>query len=174
MSEAGIPPMAVMLKSERLIFREWCDEDLPAFHRICSDARVMEFVGHGQPWSLETTEHFISRATGSLQEFGFCQWPLIHKADAVLNGYCGFVQTADGPEIGWRLAPDYWGQGLATEAARMALEHGFQELGFQRVIATVQVANAASIRVIEKLGMQHESSFQRNGREVLVYQTSVT
>jgi len=79
------------------------------------------------------------------------------------------VQSEDGTEIGWRLAPEFWGQGLATEAASGALEHGFQTLGFQRVIATVQAANAASIRVIEKLGMQHESSFQRNGREVLTY-----
>jgi [ribosomal protein S5]-alanine N-acetyltransferase len=84
--------------------------------------------------------------------------------------YCGFVQTKESAEIGWRLAPEYWGQGLATEAARVVLEHGFQELSFQRVIATVQAENRASIRVIEKLDMQHESSFQRNGRDVFMYE----
>ncbi len=50
-----------------------------------------------------------------------------------------------------------------------SLANGFRELGFQRVIATVQSANRASIRVVEKLGMRRESSFQRNGRELLVY-----
>ena len=163
--------MAVTLESDRLMFRDWSDTDLPAFHRICSDPRVMEFVGDGQPWSLKTTEEFISRATSSLKELGFCQRPLIHKADAVLVGYCGFLQSEEGPEIGWSLAPAFWGRGLATEAASAALEHGFQKLGFQRVIATVQSGNRASIRVIEKLGMQQESSFQRNGRELLVYST---
>ncbi len=145
--------MATAFESERLIFREWFDADVPAFHRICSDPRVMEFVGDGRTWGIERTERFICHATESLRESGFCQWPLIHKADAALIGYCGFLQTGDGPEIGWRLAPEYWGRGLATEAARVALDHGFQELGFQRVVATVQSANEASIRVIQKLGM---------------------
>ena len=109
------------------------------------------------------------RAKETYKERGFCQWPLIHKADVALIGFCGFERTGDGSEIGWRLASEYWGQGLATEAAQAALDHGFQKLGFQRVIATVQSANRASIRVIEKLGIQQESSFQRNGREVSVY-----
>jgi len=164
--------MAVMLESERLIFRDLTEADLDTCHRICSDARVMEFVGDGEAWPLETTRQFISRATKSLKEFRYCQLPLIHKADSALIGFCGFVQSEDGIEIGWRLAPEYWGQGLATEAASGALEHGFQTLGFQRVIATVQSANKASIRVIAKLGMQRESSFQRDGRELLVYSIS--
>lgn len=157
------------LESERLLFREWCEEDVSAFHRICSDPQVMEFVGDGQPWSLETTRQFIIRANRSLKENGFCQWPVIHKASAMLIGFCGFVSSEGDTEIGWRLAPEFWGQGLATEAARVSLEHGFRELSFQRVIATVQSKNAASIRVIKKLDMQHESSFQRNGREMLMY-----
>ncbi len=61
------------------------------------------------------------------------------------------------------------GRGLATEAARTVLKYGFDELGFQRAIATVQSPNRASIRVCEKLGMTSETSVQRNGREVIVY-----
>ena len=104
-----------------------------------------------------------------LRENGYCQWALICKADGKLIGFCGFVNSDDAPEIGWRLAPEYWGQGLATEAARAVLNHGIETLGFQRVIATVQAANVASIRVIEKLGMTLVESFDRDGREVLVY-----
>ncbi len=67
------------------------------------------------------------------------------------------------------LAPESWGQGLATEAARAIFKHGTETLGFQQVIATVQTANVASIRVIEKLGMTLVKSFDRDGREVMLY-----
>ena len=48
-------------------------------------------------------------------------------------------------------------------------KHGFEKLGFDRVIAYVQSPNRASMRVCEKLGLKSESSFQRNGREVAVF-----
>lgn len=156
-------------ETERLIFRDWDAADSQPFHALCADPSVMQFVGDGEPWSLERTEHFIARAREMSQTLGFCQWPMIHKPRSAVIGFCGFVPTSDGAEIGWRLAKEYWGRGLATEAARAVLKHGFETLGFQRIVATVQSPNRASIRVIEKLGMQPESRFHRSGREVILF-----
>ena len=155
--------------TDRLSFREWLDADLDRFHAICSDPRVMEYVGDGQVWSRERTGQFIQSAIDTFREHGYCQWAVIHKSDQHLIGYCGFVKTDTDPEIGWRFAPEYWGQGLATEAANAILQHGFETLRFDRVMATVQAANSASIRVIEKLGMKLEDCFDRAGREVRLY-----
>ena len=163
------PSMAIPLETERLIFRDWNAADLEPFHSLCADPSVMQFVGTGEPWSLERTEQFIARARETSQTLGFCQWPMIHKPCSAAIGFCGFVPTSDGAEIGWRLAKEYWGRGLATEAARAVLKHGFETLGFQRIVATVQSPNRASTRVVEKLGMQPESHFQRNGREVILF-----
>ena len=154
--------------TDRLTFREWNDGDLDRLDSICSDPQVMQFVGDGQAWTRDRTGQFIQSAE-MLRENGYCQWALIHKADGKLIGYCGFVNTDDDREIGWRLATGYWGQGLATEAARAVLTHGIMTLGFQRVIATVQASNLGSIRVIEKLGMTLVNRFHRDDREVLVY-----
>jgi ribosomal-protein-alanine N-acetyltransferase len=162
-----IPP--VPPDTGRLAFREWNDDDLGRFHAICSEPQVMQFVGDGQVWATDRTLQFIQSATEMLREHGFCQWPLIHKADGKLIGYCGVVNTDTNPEIGWRLAPEYWGQGLATEAAKAVLTHGIKTLGFQRVIATVQTANVASIRVIEKLGMTLVERYDRDGREIMLH-----
>lgn len=156
-------------ETDRLTFREWREEDFEPFHAICSDSRVMRHVGNGQVWQRERTGQFIQSATETLRNHGYCQWALIHKADNRLIGYCGFVKTETNPEIGWRLAPGYWGQGLATEAAQAALMHGIVTLRFSRVTAIVQTANAASVRVIEKLGMTLERRFDRDGREVMIY-----
>jgi RimJ/RimL family protein N-acetyltransferase len=161
--------MSIPPPTERLTFREWSPGDLDEFHAVCADARVMQFVGDGRPWTRTTTEQFIQRAMAISESAGFCRWPVIHRGDSAVIGFCGFVNSVDGPEIGWRLAADYWGRGLATEAARAVLNHGFETLGFQRVVATVQAPNRASIRVAEKLEMEFDRSFQRSGREILVY-----
>ena len=161
---AELPP-----DTDRLAFRKWNDDDLDRLHAICSKPQVMQFVGDGQVWAKDRTLEFIRSATEMFLEHGFCQWPLTHKADGKLIGYCGVVKSDDALEIGWRLAPEYWGRGLATEAARAILNHNIRKLGFQRLIATVQAMNMASIRVIEKLGMTLADTFDRDGRKVLFY-----
>jgi RimJ/RimL family protein N-acetyltransferase len=103
--------------TERLMFREWREEDFEPFHAICSDSRVMQHIGDGQVWQRGRTTQFIHSANEMLRHQVYCQWTLVHKADNKLIGYCGFVTTDTNPEIGWRLASDYWGQGLATEPA---------------------------------------------------------
>jgi ribosomal-protein-alanine N-acetyltransferase len=128
----------------------------------------MKFVGNSQAWRKDRTGQFIRSASNMLRELGYCQWALFHKGDGNLIGYCGFVDDNE-PEIDWRLAPELWGNGLATEAAFAVLKHGIDTLGFRRVIATVQAANLASIRVIEKLGMTLVRRFDRDGREVMLY-----
>lgn len=161
--------MTIPLETERLIFRDWMDADLEPFQALCADRSVMQFVGDGEPWPRERTEQFIVSAREMSLTLGFCRWPVIDKVGSAVIGFCGFVPASDGAEIGWRLAKKYWGQGLATEAARAVLKHGFESLGFQRVIATVQSPNLASIRVVEKLGLNRESLIHRNGRELILF-----
>ena len=129
----------------------------------------MQWVADGQTWSRDRTRLFIESALEMQQNHGYCQWPLIEQVEGGLIGFCGFVNTGNGHEIGWRLAQGYWRQGLATEAARAVLAHGIETLGFPRVIATVQAANLASIRVVEKLGMALDRRRDRNGREVMFF-----
>jgi RimJ/RimL family protein N-acetyltransferase len=160
--------------THRLAFRGWQAEDLEAFFAICSNPRVMQYVGDGQAWSKTRTLAFIERAEEMFRACGFCQWAVLHQADNKLIGYCGFVTTDEAPEIGWRLAPEYWGQGLATEAAHAVLTYGLEILGFPRVIATIQADNQASIRIALKLGMGLESTLERQNRRVLIYSAKGT
>ena len=164
--------MTIPLETERLIFQDWNATDLEPLHSLCADPSVMQFVGDGEPWSRARTDQFVATAREMSQTLGYCRWPVIDKACSAVIGFCGFVPASDGAEIGWRLAKEYWGRGLATEAARAVLKHGFESLGFQRIIATVQSPNRASMRVVEKLGMKAESSFHRNGREVILFSIS--
>ena len=161
-----IPP-----DTDRLAFRVWHDDDLDRFHAICRNPLVMQYVGDGRVWSPERTAKFIRSAAETLRHSGYCQWPVICKEDDQLIGYCGFANTDNAIEIGWRFGQHYWGQGLATEAADSVLRFGTETLGFQQVVATVQIANTASIRVVEKLGMVRVKQFNRSGRALFLYST---
>ncbi len=161
--------MTIPPASARLIFRAWENDDKEPLHAINSDPKVMQYVGDGEVWSAGRTRRFIESAAEMLGRSGYCQWPLIHRTSGCLIGFCGLVDCGEVPEIGWRLARGYWGQGLATEAATAVLNHARGILGLTRVMATVQTENAASVRVIEKLGMTQDRTFQRDGREVAVY-----
>ncbi|MEX1231635.1 MAG: GNAT family N-acetyltransferase [Planctomycetaceae bacterium] len=164
--------MTIPPETERLAFREFITDDLEAFHAICADPPVMRFVREGVPWTREQTLDCIDTAKRLSRELGYCRWAVLHKADEQLIGFCGYVPTDGVPEIGWRLAREYWGQGLATEAAQNVLSFGLTTLHMPRVIATVQKRNQASLRVVEKLGMTLESSFERLGQEVLLFSTT--
>jgi [ribosomal protein S5]-alanine N-acetyltransferase len=66
-------------------------------------------------------------------------------------------------EVGWSVAPERWGEGIATETARASLAWGFERAPLDEIVSFAMVENAASLRVMEKLGMRYERDFPRAG-----------
>lgn len=89
----------------------------------------------------------------------------VYRENGELIGFCGLDHLWGGEEIeiGYWLAPDYWGKGLATEAAQAVLRYGFGRLGLLRIVAVAHPENQASIRVLEKLGMAFEKTVLHEG-----------
>lgn len=147
--------------TERLILRRWCDEDAPALAAINADAEVMRYIGSGRPLGRALSDELLARFEREWEERGFGLW-VVEEVDAPgrLLGFCGLTvpmflpEVLPAVEVGWRLARDAWGRGIATEAARAAVAYGFGELGMREIIAIVHPDNARSLRVCEKLGMQ--------------------
>jgi aminoglycoside 6'-N-acetyltransferase I len=160
---------AVLLETERLFLRQWVPDDWVRFRPLGTDPRVLEFLA-GDPWPDERIRRFIERGMEMTQARGWILWPVIHRGDGVLVGFCGFTdERAPEVEIGWRFLPDYWGRGLATEAAAAVLKYGFEAFGFPRVISVAHHSNRRSIRVMEKLGMAFERRFVDRGIEIVQY-----
>ena len=76
----------------------------------------------------------------------------------LFHSYHGVHRTR---EIGWSIHPDYQGKGYASEAAAALLEYGFKRLNLHRVVATCDTRNAASMRVMEKIGMHCEGTLRK-------------
>ncbi len=122
-----------------------------------ADARVMEFF----PKTLTRVEsdEVADRIESNFAKHGFGLYALELRETDELIGFTGLAVPAfDAPfmpcvEIGWRLAFEHWGRGLATEAARAALQSGSEGLGLKEIVAFTVPANARARRVMEKLGM---------------------
>jgi RimJ/RimL family protein N-acetyltransferase len=146
-----------MLTSARLRLRSWREEDLPAFAALNADPRVMEFL----LLRLDRSESDASaqRIQEGIDRLGYGFWAVEVFGVADFIGFTGLgvprfeAHFTPCVEIAWRLARDYWGFGYATEAARLALDYGFNQAGLNQIVALTVVANQRSRRVMERLGM---------------------
>lgn len=155
---SSVVQQEVFLETERLIIRSWLAGDWLLIRPMSLDPEVMQYIGHYQPWSEEETRQFASNRMSDFKRYGWTMWPLVLKETDAFVGYCGFLRRTYGEyegeiEIGYALAKEAWGKGLAAEAGARILRYGFEVLGFQRVIASARPENARSIRVMEKMGM---------------------
>lgn len=153
-------PPANWLATPRLRLRPWTDADRAPFAALNDDAQVMEHF----PARLTRAQSdaMADRIEALIHERGWGFW----AADCLLDGtprFMGFVGLhtpapelpfAPCVEIGWRLARPYWGQGLASEAARLALRVGFDWLGLEEIVAFTAVGNLRSQAVMRRLGMR--------------------
>ena len=159
------------LKTSRLLLRPFGDHDLDDMAALMANKDFMRFsLG---VLSREQTAAFLERVRARDREGLPSQFAVILRADERLIGYCGFfaqlVDDVEELEIGYRLHPDHWGQGLATEAARAARDYGFDQLKLPRLISLIHPDNAASQRVAEKNGMTPEKETVFRGFPTIVY-----
>src|SRR5919201_2954095 len=161
-----------MLSTARLQLRPIAAVDLEPLARIWSDPEVMRHMGAGVRDDAASGKHHRELMEHQ-RAHGFGKWAVLERSSGDVIGYCGIELYEGGPdvELGFSFARAAWGKGYATEAASRWLEHAFEALGFPRVIALVGPSNAASIRVLEKLGMVHIGSVPFDGRDWLLYET---
>ena len=159
------------LETGRLILDTWQAADWTALRPIATDPEVMRYITGGVPWTDEQIQAFVDRQMKLYSERGFCRWKLVAKPARETIGFCGvgFMHATEDPEIGWWLARPYWGRGLATEAARAALEDAFERAGLSRIVSIARPANTASIRIMEKLGLTFECEFEIEGARLVRY-----
>ncbi|MER9217111.1 GNAT family N-acetyltransferase [Mesorhizobium sp. M0663] len=148
------------LQTERLLLREWKDEDVEPLARMNDDPRVVRYLARLadrsgiEAWVNAQREHF--------KKYGYGLWALERSDAEGLIGFCGLVSVpyrahfTPAVEIAWRLHPDWWGRGYAAEAAVAALAFGFQTLELNQIVANAAVDNVASRRLMERIGMSHD------------------
>ena len=161
----------ILLETERLLLRMFTKDDLDAYASICADAEVMRFVGEGRPLSRTDAWRHLAIFLGTWQLRGYGTLAVQDKVSGLMIGRVGYIHPEGWPgiELSWTLARQFWGRGLATEAARSCLEHGFSKFGFIHVISLIHPENRRSISVAERLGERQEGSTEIFGKMSLIY-----
>ena len=171
MEEQASPQIAGPLgdvTTDRLRLARVVAADAHALTPVFAEPAVWEFP-FGRGMDAEWTAGFVARAIGHWQRFGFGLWVARTSQDQEVIGYLGLSMPAflselipadrmPAVEIGWRLHPDHWGQGYATEGGIAALRGAFETLRLSEVCSVPQSINAASARVARRIGMLYERS----------------
>ena len=145
------------LQTERLILRRWRDSDREPFARLNADPAVMRHFL--RPLTRGESDAFVGRIEARFVERGYGLWAVERRENAAFLGFAGLAcHDFDAPftpcvEVGWRFDRSAWGHGYATEAAREALRIGFVEAGLDEIVSFTSSLNAASVRVMERIGM---------------------
>jgi RimJ/RimL family protein N-acetyltransferase len=160
------------LVTERLIVRPAVPADADDLYAVLSDPFTFEYIGSDPMPSLDATRALIARKMAVQAEHGFSLWTVEERETGRVVGDCGLHLLEGGPEVelGYKLGRESRGRGYATEAGRVALAYGFEELGLERIVAVAHPANRASWRVMEKLGMTFVGRGHHYGNESVLYE----
>jgi RimJ/RimL family protein N-acetyltransferase len=160
--------MTILLETQRLQMREFVPGDAEALYALNSDPEVMRLTGEPVATDLASLRQAI-RDYPDYRRHGYGRWAVLYEARVI--GFAGpkYLDELGEVDLGYRFLPDYWGRGLATEAAIAVTGYCFETLGMGRLIGLVLAANGASIRVLEKAGYSFETSVDYEGLNALQY-----
>jgi len=149
-----------ILETKRLLLRRQVMEDLDALWALYCNPEITKYIPDA-PKTYEDAKKelkWFMNGHPKYPELGL--WATIDKETGRFIGRCGLLPwTIEGQnevEVAYSLAQDFWGQGLATEAAQGILQYGFEKLNLSRLICLIDPENIASQRVAEKIGMSLE------------------
>ena len=146
-----------MLTTDRLILRQWREEDRAPWRAMNADPQVMAHFP--APLGADEADALMNRCRDRIEADAAGFWALERKADCAFLGFVGLncighdIPLKGQWETGWRLARHAWGQGYASEAAAASLAHGFGALGLMRIIAYTAGTNLPSMAVMQRIGM---------------------
>ena len=163
----------VIIETERLIIRQLTEGDVAPLSTIVANPEVMRYSVRGV-MSVEQTHEFVDQCKLGYVSQGFGLWGLELRGSSELLGFAGLgldkIDGAERTEMGYRLAPAYWGDGLATEAAAGVVEYGFTELDLPAICVIVLPEHVASWRVAEKIGFSEFRLIDYKGMTVRLYE----
>ena len=154
-----------ILHSNRLSFRLITPDDVSEIFFLRSDPRAMEFLDSAPAKDHADALAYMDRANTSLNKNEGITWGITLKGEDKIIGYIGFWNTQAAhfrTELGYILHPDYWRQGLMSEALQTVIDYAFEETELHSIEANVGVHNLASMALLEKNGFVKEAHFREN------------
>ncbi|HEX8088914.1 MAG TPA: GNAT family N-acetyltransferase [Blastocatellia bacterium] len=160
-----------VIETSRLELRPLTADDVDDIHRLWIHPDVRKYLWDDEVISREQAAGVVVESSALFRTRGFGLWRAAGRGNESLIGFCGYWFFQDPPQLQllYGVAPTDWGRGLATELARAAIRYGFEEMAFDRVIASADAPNLASLRVMQKAGMAFDRRVSVNGLDTVYY-----
>jgi RimJ/RimL family protein N-acetyltransferase len=148
--------MHIILQTTRLILRRFTEADPLLRLQLNSNPEVLKYLHEPPLESEEQALHIIKTIILPQYQNDLGRWAIHLKTTDEFIGWCGLKYLADRNEIdlGYRLMQSFWGNGYAFEAAKHTLDYGFKQLHLKTIIGRAHIENIASLKILEKIGMQ--------------------
>jgi ribosomal-protein-alanine N-acetyltransferase len=161
----------IRLETERLVLTQLSIDDLEWLVAMRGDPDVMRYIGGEGAVSREKTVERVDRYLKCWTDEGLGMFGIRFRGESEPVGWAGLqpLEQTGEIEVGYAFGKPAWGRGLATEAARAALEWGFGKRALQRIVAVASPENTASTHVMQKLGMTYEGLRFRYGSDLAYY-----
>ena len=152
--------MTIILETKRLLLRRQVVTDLDDLWALYCDPEITKYIPDAPHTREQAREELEWHRNGHPRNPDLGLWATVHKESGKFIGRCGLLPWDIGEqqevEVAYTIAREYWGQGLATEAAQAILNYGFEKLHLTRLVSLIEPENIASQRVAEKIGMAFE------------------
>lgn len=152
--------MSQISETERLILRELNTDDAENFYKLNLNPNVIKYTGNSAFKDINEAREFLENYH-DYKLNGFGRWAVIDKSNNEFLGWCGlkYDKNLDETDIGFRFFEEYWNKGFATESAKACIDYGFENLNLKTIIGRAMSENTASIKVLEKIGLQFQKKF---------------
>jgi RimJ/RimL family protein N-acetyltransferase len=159
-----------IVETERLLLRELNINDAQSFYELNLNPNVIKYTGNSAFEDLNEAKRFLENYS-DYQKNGFGRWAVINKSTQGFLGWCGLKhdEMLDETDIGFRFFEHFWNKGYATESAKACINYGFEKLDLETIIGRAMKENSASIKVLEKAGLQYKKDFDFGGKEGVIY-----
>ena len=166
----------LILETERLLLRHLTPDDLDSLYALYCDPDITRYIPDAPRNYAEARQELEWHQHGHPRHPELGLWATVHKTSGQFIGRCGLlpwsIDGVDEVEVAYTIAKAFWGQGLATEAARSIRDYAFEKLNLSRLVCLIDGENRASVRVAEKMGMAFEKACADEMGPFLLYSVS--
>lgn len=167
-ARAGKHFLMSVIETERLILRKFVRDDAEFIQHLLNEPSFLRYIGDRGVRTLEDARNYIvSGPLDSYKRYGFGLWLVELRGSKIPIGMCGLLQRpalADA-DVGFAFLPQFWSRGYAYESASAVLNYGLNIIGLKRILAITNQDNAASIKVLERIGLRFEKMIQLSESE---------
>jgi len=150
--------------TERFELRPFSLDDASLLYELDKVEAVHKYLGENPVKSFDQSVKILEYILEQYEKNEIGRWAVIRKEDGKFVGWSGLKLEDEGYyDIGYRLLPEYWGQGIAFETAKFWLDYGFKVLNLPEIIGDAHIGNIASNKVLRKIGLKYKHHLYWNG-----------